>query len=92
MPYTGALMSAVPIADPDLAAAKKRQILTGDVPSPTNPPDACRFHTRCWKMVKGHCDVEEPLLDAKDGGNLAACHYPLTDAEVAERVPTSRRA
>jgi oligopeptide/dipeptide ABC transporter ATP-binding protein len=92
MPYTGALMSAVPVADPDLAAAKKRQILTGDVPSPTNPPEACRFHTRCWKAVKGHCDVEEPLLERKEGGNIAACHYPLTDAEVAERVPTSRRA
>jgi oligopeptide/dipeptide ABC transporter ATP-binding protein len=91
MPYTGALMSAVPVADPELAAAKKRQILSGDVPSPTNPPEACRFHTRCWKAVKGHCDVEDPILEVKDGGNIAACHYPLTDDEVAERIPTSRR-
>jgi oligopeptide/dipeptide ABC transporter ATP-binding protein len=89
MPYTGALMSAVPIADPKLAAVKKRQILGGDVPSPTNPPPACRFHTRCWK-AQDICRQEDPPLEVKDGGNLAACHFPLTDAEVAERVPTSR--
>ena len=88
MPYTGALMSAVPVADPELAATKKRQILAGDVPSPTNPPPACRFHTRCWKAQE-LCRTEEPLLEVKEGGNIAACHFPLTDAEVAERVPTS---
>jgi peptide/nickel transport system ATP-binding protein/oligopeptide transport system ATP-binding protein len=88
-PYTGALLSAVPVPDPALARQKTRVVLVGDVPSPTNPPPACRFHTRCPKMREGHCDVEEPLLDAKEGGNLAACHYPLTDAEVAERVPTA---
>jgi oligopeptide/dipeptide ABC transporter ATP-binding protein len=88
-PYTGALLSAVPVPDPRLARRKRRQVLGGDVPSPTNPPTACRFHTRCPKAVAGHCDVEEPLLDAKDGGNLAACHYPLTDAENAQRVPTA---
>ncbi|HZH25030.1 MAG TPA: oligopeptide/dipeptide ABC transporter ATP-binding protein [Solirubrobacteraceae bacterium] len=89
MPYTGALMSAVPVADPGLAASKKRQILTGDVPSPTNPPAACRFHTRCWKAQE-ICGVEEPPLEPKEGGNIAACHFPLTDAEVAERVPAAR--
>jgi oligopeptide/dipeptide ABC transporter ATP-binding protein len=90
MPYTGALMSAVPVADPRLAAAKQRQVLGGDVPSPTNPPAACRFHTRCWKAQEA-CRVDEPALETKEGGNLAACHFPLTDAEVAERVPTARR-
>ena len=89
MPYTGALMSAVPVADPRLAAAKKRQVLAGDVPSPSNPPPACRFHTRCWK-VQEICRSEEPPLEEKDGGNIAACHFPLTDAEVAERVPSAR--
>jgi peptide/nickel transport system ATP-binding protein/oligopeptide transport system ATP-binding protein len=89
-PYTGALLSAVPVADPRLAATKKRQILAGDVPSPTNPPAACRFHTRCPKAVAGKCDVDEPLLDPKEGGNLAACHFPLSDQEVVERVPTAR--
>ena len=88
-PYTGALMSAVPIADPKLAAVKKRQILAGDVPSPTNPPPACRFHTRCWK-AQDICHQDEPLLEPKDGGNIAACHFPMTDAEVVDRVPTSR--
>ena len=78
----------MPIADPKLAAAKKRQILAGDVPSPTNPPPACRFHTRCWK-AQDLCRQDEPPLEAKDGGNIAACHFPLTDAEVLERVPTS---
>jgi oligopeptide/dipeptide ABC transporter ATP-binding protein len=89
MPYTGALMSAVPVADPRLAAAKKRQILTGDVPSPANPPPGCRFHTRCWKAQE-ICRLEDPVLETKEGGNLAACHFPLTDAEVLERVPTAR--
>jgi peptide/nickel transport system ATP-binding protein/oligopeptide transport system ATP-binding protein len=91
-PYTGALLSAVPVPDPRLASAKKRQLLRGDVPSPANPPSACRFHTRCPKFVQGHCDVEPPPLEVKDGGNLAACHYPLSDQEVTERVPTAPAA
>jgi peptide/nickel transport system ATP-binding protein/oligopeptide transport system ATP-binding protein len=82
-PYTGALLSAVPVPDPAKARASKRQILGGDVPSPSNPPPACRFHTRCPKFVPGHCDVEEPLLVEKAPNDLAACHYPLTDAELA---------
>jgi peptide/nickel transport system ATP-binding protein/oligopeptide transport system ATP-binding protein len=90
-PYTGALLAAVPVPDPRLARERGRAVLGGDVPSPTNPPAACRFHTRCPKFVDGHCNVEEPLLDAKEGGNLAACHYPLTDAEIVERVPTAAR-
>ena len=91
MPYTGALMSAVPVPDPQLASAKQRQILGGDVPSPTNPPPACPFHTRCWKAQE-ICRTETPPLEAKEGGNIAACHFPLTDAEVLERVPTARAA
>jgi oligopeptide/dipeptide ABC transporter ATP-binding protein len=89
MPYTGALMSAVPVPDPVLAAAKKRQVLAGDVPSPSNPPQACPFHTRCWKAQE-ICRIDTPPLEVKDGGNLAACHFPLTDAEVLERVPSAR--
>jgi oligopeptide/dipeptide ABC transporter ATP-binding protein len=85
-PYTGALLSAVPVATPGLAS--RRQILGGDVPSPTRPPSACRFHTRCWKCQEV-CTVEEPLLDSKPGGNLAACHFPLTDGEVRDQVPAA---
>jgi len=91
MPYTGALMSAVPVPDPRLAKAKKRQLLTGDVPSPSNPPQACPFHTRCWKAQE-ICRTETPGLEVKEGGNVAACHFPLTDAEVIERVPSARTA
>ncbi len=88
-PYTGALLSAVPVPDPRLAREKNRQVLGGDVPSPTNPPAACRFHTRCPKAQDGKCNVDEPFLEVKQGGNLAACHFPLTDEEIAARVPTA---
>ena len=85
-PYTGALLSAVPVADPHEARSKSRQILSGDVPSPTNPPPACRFHTRCPKAQE-RCWTDTPVLEPKEGGGMAACHYPLTDAEAAERIP-----
>ena len=87
-PYTAALLSAVPVADPQRARGRTRQLLTGDLPSPTDPPPACRFHTRCPRFVAGHCDVEEPELHRKHGGNLAACHYPLGDSD-ADRVAVS---
>ena len=88
-PYTGALLSAVPVPDPRMASNKNRQVLGGDVPSPSNPPKACRFHTRCPKAKDGVCNVDEPLLEPKEGGNVAACHFPLTDEEIASRVPTA---
>ena len=88
-PYTGALLSAVPVPDPRMAREKHRQVLGGDVPSPTNPPNACRFHTRCPKARDGKCNVDEPVLEVKEGGNIAACHFPLTDEEIAKRVPTA---
>ena len=76
-PYTGALLSAVPIPDPTLGRTRKPIVLEGDVPSPINPPSACRFHTRCPRFVEGHCDVVEPPLYPFPGGQVAACHYPL---------------
>jgi peptide/nickel transport system ATP-binding protein len=84
-PYTGALLAAVPVPDPS-SAHRQRQLLTGDVPSPANPPSACRFHTRCPKAQE-ICSVTDPPLEAKAGGGVAACHFPLTDAEVAQRLP-----
>ena len=88
-PYTGALLSAVPVPDPRLARNKNRQVLGGDVPSPSNPPSGCRFHTRCAKFVEGTCDVQDPPLEPKEGGNVAACFFPLSDEEIAKRVPTA---
>jgi peptide/nickel transport system ATP-binding protein/oligopeptide transport system ATP-binding protein len=80
-PYTGALLSAVPVADPSLAH-RERTMLSGDVPSPADPPLACRFHTRCPKAQE-LCSLEDPPLEDKGTGTLAACHFPLTEEEIA---------
>jgi oligopeptide/dipeptide ABC transporter ATP-binding protein len=87
-PYTGALLSAVPVADPHLANARRRDVPPGDVPSPTNPPPACRFHPRCPK-AQPICSQEEPPLESKGQGTVAACHFPLSQEEAAERVATA---
>jgi peptide/nickel transport system ATP-binding protein len=87
-PYTGALLSAVPVPSPSGARRRERQLLTGDVPSPANPPRACRFHTRCPKAQE-LCSQDEPLLESKGTVNLVACHFPLTEEEVKLRLPTA---
>ncbi len=86
-PYTGALLAAVPVPDPS-GARRERQLLTGDVPSPANPPSACRFHTRCPK-AQPICSQEEPVLEDKGSGTRTACHFPLTEAEVKLRLPSA---
>jgi oligopeptide/dipeptide ABC transporter ATP-binding protein len=94
-PYTGALLSAVPVPEPPEGPRRQRHLLSGDVPSPANPPKACRFHTRCPKMQPVCAEQEPPLERKADGiGGLAACHFPLTPEEVAERLPPAlvRRA
>jgi oligopeptide/dipeptide ABC transporter ATP-binding protein len=81
-PYTQALLSAVPVPDPD--RKRSRIILQGDVPSPLNPPAGCRFHPRCPVAIKGLCDVQTPkLLDY--GGHQAACH--VVEKQVAGTAP-----
>jgi oligopeptide/dipeptide ABC transporter ATP-binding protein len=86
-PYTAALLSAAPAADPDAAAQRRRIILTGDVPSPINPPEGCRFHPRCPK-AQDLCGEREPVLETKLGDpvtHLAACHFPLQAGEILAR-------
>jgi oligopeptide/dipeptide ABC transporter ATP-binding protein len=94
-PYTGALLSAVPIPNPALGRARKPIVLQGDVPSPINPPAACNFHPRCPRFQEGHCDVEHPPLYSFGEGHVAACHYPLEGWPLSEeemRRPSGRAA
>ncbi len=75
------------VPDP-IGGRRERQLLTGDVPSPANPPQACRFHTRCPK-AQAQCSADEPLLEDKGTGTRAACHFPLTQEEVKLRLPVA---
>jgi oligopeptide/dipeptide ABC transporter ATP-binding protein len=98
-PYTVALLSAAPAADPDAAAARQRVILTGDVPSPIDPPPGCRFHRRCPK-AQPLCATDEPMLLPEGVSataettavvgqdiHLTACHFPVA---VGENLATAR--
>ena len=78
-PYTRALLSAVPVADPRTERKRRRVILKGDIPSPAAPPPGCRFHTRCWLYERlgapARCREEVPALRPTAAGHFAACHF-----------------
>ncbi|HYB00635.1 MAG TPA: oligopeptide/dipeptide ABC transporter ATP-binding protein [Ktedonobacteraceae bacterium] len=74
-PYTQALLSAIPVPDPEKELKRKRIILEGDVPSPVNPPSGCNFNPRCWKAQEV-CRQVIPPLEEKQPGHWAACHFP----------------
>jgi oligopeptide/dipeptide ABC transporter ATP-binding protein len=82
-PYTNALLSAAPVADPDEAARRQQVLLVGDVPSPINPPSGCHFHPRCPR-AQDRCRREDPTLTvtADDGPSHAvACHFPVRETQ-----------
>ena len=99
-PYTQALLSSIPVADPEVARRKDRIVLQGDVPSPANPPPGCPFHVRCWK-AQSICKQTMPPLEMKDGdpGHQMACHFPgpegapgtITPAKIIAQIQEERR-
>jgi peptide/nickel transport system ATP-binding protein len=86
-PYTKALLSAVPIPDPNIESKRERILLTGDLPSPINPPRGCRFHTRCPFAQTERCPTDVPELRVLENGHTVACHY----AEEIEAGKITRR-
>ena len=99
-PYTHGLMSAVPVPDPHKEARRERILLTGDLPSPINPPSGCVFHTRCPKYrerlsddEQQRCRTEIPEVEIKREGHFVACHFAEIRAEVVgEHIETPATA
>jgi peptide/nickel transport system ATP-binding protein len=90
-PYTISLLSAVPIPDPVVELQRERILLAGDLPSPANPPAACRFHTRCPYIQQTRCTTEEPQLRKLSDGHVVACHW-AEDIQAGRIQPKEREA
>jgi len=90
-PYTISLLSAVPIPDPVVERERESILLTGDLPSPANPPHACRFHTRCPYIQPTRCTDERPELRPLKSGHLVACHW-AEQIKAGELQPKQREA
>ncbi|KIL44595.1 ABC transporter ATP-binding protein [Jeotgalibacillus soli] len=91
-PYTEGLVAAIPIPDPTLRNPDGKIIVKGDIPSPTNPPSGCRFHTRC-AYADETCKKETPIFEEKEEGHFVACHYPLNNGKgiIAEKPVLAER-
>jgi peptide/nickel transport system ATP-binding protein len=94
-PYTHALLSAVPVPDPEVEARRDRIILRGEIPSPTSPPSGCRFHTRCWLRTRlgepENCATAEPELRPMGTNHQVACHWveELPHTLIKDAVPSA---
>src|SRR5258708_9446714 len=87
-PYTAGLIATIPLPEPDVARARRRAGISGQLPSPINPPSGCRFRTRC-PLAQEICSVEEPELRSFGPGHVAACHFPLQDATLPQPIAGS---
>ena len=88
-PYTGSLLSAIPIPDPVKERERQRVVLTGDVPSPANPPSGCTFHTRCPR-AQDYCKENVPVLEPQESDtHHASCFFPVQKGQKIEEAATS---
>ena len=87
-PYTAGLIATIPVPEPEVARARRGAGISGELPSPINPPSGCRFRTRC-PLAQEICSVEEPELRSFGPGHVAACHFPLQDATLAQPIARS---